>query len=169
MSMQRRPAGTPARVTESQMGLIVLGILCTCSVLTVGAVLLHPNSGQNAEDTAATPTAQPNWVTTWSHTTHGDETTGTFSVPSHWRFVWSCDPASDDGVPYQVLVELVRHDPGNPALDGMPYSYNEVLTTCQPGTTGGSDVIDGDAATIYAVVTTQTKSAVVNMSAQVSQ
>lgn len=169
MSRQRRPARTPTDTPWTPGVLVVLGLTTVCVVWVVCSGLLHTITGQGAEDIAATPTATPHWVTIWSYTSHGDDRSGTFTVPSHWRFVWSCDPASDDGVPYQIIVELVRHAPGTPNLDEMPYAYNEVLTTCQPGTTGGSDVIDGDSATIYALVTTQTKGAVVNMTAQVPQ
>lgn len=161
---RRRRAGTPASMSGCA---VVLVLLCVGVVLSCLGGAFHTITSRDAGAASTSPTATPHWATIWSYAGHGSAVTGTFTVPTHWRLLWSCDPASAHGQPYDLWVDLLRHAPGTD-LDGMPYGLTVVKTTCQTGTTSGAtDDFDGEDATIYAEVHTWTDTGAFKLEAQV--
>jgi hypothetical protein len=133
--------------TSALIGAWLMASCALCSVLTLTLTRIARATYQRGPETP-TPTATvvgQQWVTIWSQSGQGDANSAAFSVPSHWRLVWTCDPASFQGQPYYVQVDLEwQHD-------GTPYRISAVNTTCQAGATSGyTDFGAGASATISA-------------------
>lgn len=165
MRRRRRRAGTSASMSGCAVLLALLGVGVVLSCL---GSAFHNLTSRNAGAASASPTATPHWTTIWSYAGHGSARTGTFSILSHWRIVWLCDPVPDQGQLYDLWVDLHWYAPGNPDLNDTPYAFKAVQTTCRPGTTSGvTDAFDGDDGTIYADVTTWTDNGAFKLEAQV--
>lgn len=88
-----------------------------------------------------TPTKVLKWTVT--HTFTGKETQSTdyFELDKDWKLRWSCDPATIPGA-YNAIVSL--YDENAQLLEGLLNTY------CQPGNTGGEQLIHQQAKqTIY--------------------
>lgn len=77
----------------------------------------------------ATSTHTPQWTVVQSFSGSGSKKTSTFSVPDDWRIVWTCNPASYDGISYNVIVSVDN-------ADSTPLDYAAINTMCKAGNTG---------------------------------
>jgi hypothetical protein len=140
---------------------ILVFVMCACS--GIGAAIGASGSGHNtptatqapAAHVAHKPTAKPAaptatpkpkaWHVLNKLTGNGDSQTADFTVPgANWRIVWSCNPASEFGGSYNVIVDV---DPVDTTQIGDPGAIN---TICQAGnTTGTTNIHDLGAGTYY--------------------
>jgi hypothetical protein len=74
-----------------------------------------PQATQQATQAPAQPTATPKptqpphvakWTTVQTFKGNGIKKTSSFTVPDHWRLLWSCDPASFGGSQYNLIVDV---------------------------------------------------------------
>ena len=84
-----------------------------------------------ATQAPTTPTPAPKWTTTHTFTGNGSKHTATFTAPDDWKILWKCDPASFQGIAYNVIIEVDN------AADGSMLNL-PVNTTCKAGNTTDS-------------------------------
>lgn len=104
---------------------VVLGILM---VIALGAIVHLPGAGNGTNQlTNTATTSAPLWLPTHKFSGNGNKKTGTFTVGSDWRIVWSCSPASDAS--YNVIVNVYN-------ADGSAADLAAINTICSPGNEG---------------------------------
>jgi hypothetical protein len=56
------------------------------------------------------PTQAPKWTTTQNFLGTGSKKTAVFTVPGDWKIVWTCNPASFQGIDYNVIIIVYNSD-----------------------------------------------------------
>ena len=73
------------------------------------------------------------WITSQTFTGNGAKKTSSFSVPTIWRIVWSCDPASHNNTSYNLFIHA--NTVNNVLL------ANSVETTCNKNNTHSTSMM----------------------------
>jgi hypothetical protein len=110
--------------------MMLAGLVVLASTGMLGAAKQAVTAGMGH----AAPTATTRWVTYWVRSGLGSAYVGPLALQAAWRLEWSCNPASLQGKPYDLLVEL---DPTSPTPHTAPF-HPPVTLHCEPGTTSGN-------------------------------
>lgn len=159
MSTNKAKEFLARRIATPAWALLVLGMLTLCfgsSALSLAfgkggtSAVVAPGSGTGigaqtqsstdkpvAMDTAQ-PTPQPTVVPTWqliqTFNGNGTKNTDTFVANSSmWKLAWTCEPSSQYGGTYPVMVAIMKED-------GSYADFAAVNTMCKDGNTSGETI-----------------------------